>query len=118
MNDSSGITGSIVSANGLGCVALKLFVNTLAVEVCLVCLTAILPFLFLTATMDPAVASSACSFHFITKTVYTNTILNGRMAEWQNMKDSSGIKGSITSANGLSCVALKLWTRGANIMLA
>ena len=31
------------------------------------------------------------------------------MAEWQNMKDSSGIKGSIASANGLSCVALKLF---------
>lgn len=31
------------------------------------------------------------------------------MAEWQNMKDSSGIMGSIASANGLSCVALKLF---------
>ena len=31
------------------------------------------------------------------------------MAEWQNMKDSSGIKGSTASANGLSCVALKLF---------
>ena len=81
MNDSSGITGSIASANGLGCVALKLFVDTPAVEVCFVCLPAILPFPFLTATMDPAVASSACLFHFITQTVYTNTILNGRMAE-------------------------------------
>ena len=37
MKDSSGITGSIVSANGLGCVALKLFVDTLAVEVSFVC---------------------------------------------------------------------------------
>ena len=82
MKDSSGIMGSIASANGLSCVALKLFVDTLAVEVCFVCLPAILPIpFFLTAIMDPAVASSACLFHFITQTVYTNTILNGRMAE-------------------------------------